>query len=124
MEDPSLILCSAIRNLSKTAEFVIRGNDDDLINNIEWKTIDHPSIKDIHNEFERIKNTKPIVAMRTERNKLLAQSDWVLMEDSKVSESKKVEWRKYRQQLRDFPLYALSLDGISEDIVWPLPPSQ
>ena len=39
--------------------------------------------------------------LRLVRNRLLSESDWTIMEDSPLSESKKTEWKTYRQTLRD-----------------------
>ena len=41
--------------------------------------------------------------VRARRNELLAESDWAVMPDSPLSESKKAEWVTYRQALRDLP---------------------
>ena len=38
---------------------------------------------------------------RDYRNMLLRQSDWTVMPDSPLSDSKKAEWKTYRQTLRD-----------------------
>ena len=38
---------------------------------------------------------------RDYRNGLLRQSDWTVMPDSPLSDSKKAEWKTYRQTLRD-----------------------
>jgi hypothetical protein len=35
------------------------------------------------------------------RNNLLAESDWTQTVDSPLSDSKKAEWKTYRQSLRD-----------------------
>ena len=40
-------------------------------------------------------------AIRVERNRLLKLSDWTQMPDNQLSDSKKEEWRVYRQKLRD-----------------------
>ena len=37
------------------------------------------------------------------RNAKLAQSDWTQVPDSPLSDSKKAEWKTYRQTLRDLP---------------------
>ena len=37
------------------------------------------------------------------RNAKLAQSDWTQANDSPLSDSKKAEWKTYRQTLRDLP---------------------
>ena len=39
--------------------------------------------------------------LRNYRNKLLADSDWTVMPDSPLSDSKQTEWKTYRQALRD-----------------------
>jgi len=40
-------------------------------------------------------------ALRDYRNMLLSASDWTVMPDSPLSDSKKDEWKTYRQKLRD-----------------------
>ena len=39
--------------------------------------------------------------LRQHRNKLLTESDWTVGSDSPLSDSKKAEWKTYRQSLRD-----------------------
>ena len=39
--------------------------------------------------------------LRLVRNRLLSESDWTVMPDSPLSDSKKAEWKTYRQALRD-----------------------
>ena len=63
--------------------------------------------------------------LRTERNRLLQQSDWTQLQDAHLSAEKKSAWADYRQALRDLP------DEVSitspEDLVsidWPLDPTQ
>ena len=61
------------------------------------------------------------------RNNLLAQSDWTQAADSPLSDSKKVEWKTYRQKLRDLTKTAdPKLDGPFLDmssVTWPTEPS-
>jgi len=40
---------------------------------------------------------------RSERDKLLAETDWTQISDSPLSSDKKTEWANYRQALRDLP---------------------
>lgn len=42
-----------------------------------------------------------IESFRKERNLLLQESDWTQLVDSPLSEEKKLEWKEYRQKLRD-----------------------
>jgi len=39
--------------------------------------------------------------LRFERNRLLTESDWTQTPDNQLSDSKKAEWKTYRQALRD-----------------------
>ncbi len=45
--------------------------------------------------------SKELEIFRDYRNMLLLQSDWTVMPDSPLSDSKKTEWKTYRQTLRD-----------------------
>lgn len=63
--------------------------------------------------------------LRLQRNAHLTACDWVMFEDSPVSDAKKLEWRTYRQALRDItkqtPL--LDEDGNLTGITWPTAPT-
>ena len=57
-------------------------------------------------EYSAIKEnfgTDYIGALRHLRDILLRESDWTQFTDSPLSESKKNEWKTYRQNLRDLP---------------------
>ena len=55
------------------------------------------------------------------RKEALQETDWTQMPDSPLTDSKKAEWRIYRQALRDLPTHSNwpELDGTE----WPTPPS-
>ena len=57
---------------------------------------------------------------KTRRNQLLLVSDWSILPDNGLSESKRQEWLEYRQALRDLT----EQSGFPENIVWPTPPSK
>jgi len=68
--------------------------------------------------------------VRQERNKRIAETDYIYMPDVNVSEDYKTVMNTYRQQLRDIPtiteqwlvgkdLYSVSVWGVP----WPVPPS-
>tara|TARA_B100001027_G_C16260965_1_gene329415 strand:- start:1609 stop:2040 length:432 start_codon:yes stop_codon:yes gene_type:complete len=42
-------------------------------------------------------------SVRNVRNGLLAESDWTVLADSPLSDTKIAEWKTYRQALRDLP---------------------
>ena len=57
-------------------------------------------------EFSAIKEyfgTDYIGALRHYRDTLLRESDWTQFTDSPLTDSKKTEWKTYRQSLRDLP---------------------
>jgi hypothetical protein len=57
--------------------------------------------------------------MKAERNRLLAESDWVVAKAAEVQNPAPPEWVAYRQQLRDVTAQA----GFPFNIVWPKKPS-
>ena len=56
--------------------------------------------------------------IRNFRNKDLASSDWTILDDSPLANSKKLEWQNYRQKLRDVP----KDNDDPDDINWPTKP--
>jgi len=56
---------------------------------------------------------------RTERNVLLALSDWTQYNDSPLTDEVKTSWATYRQSLRDFPS---TIADPGADLTWPTPP--
>tara|TARA_R100001591_G_scaffold76761_1_gene84463 strand:+ start:254 stop:472 length:219 start_codon:yes stop_codon:yes gene_type:complete len=71
--------------------------------------------------------TIEMIRLREYRNSLLGESDWTVMPDSPLSDSKKTEWKTYRQALRDLPEKANpTLDGPHLDmssVTFPTKPS-
>ena len=63
--------------------------------------------------------TDYIGALRQMRNVLLRESDWTQFTDSPLSESKKNEWKIYRQTLRDL----LNTESDPENATFPTLPS-
>lgn len=60
--------------------------------------------------------------IRNRRNQLLSNTDWTQVPDCPLSETRKEEWRVYRQKLRD--VITTNADVTKpQDFVWPLPPS-
>ena len=73
-------------------------------------------------DFTEVKTwfgTDYIGALRHLRNILLRESDWTQFTDSPLTDSKKTEWKTYRQTLRDIP----TSSGWPHTHTWPTPPS-
>ena len=73
-------------------------------------------------EFSAIKEyfgTDYIGALRHYRVTLLRESDWTQFTDSPLTDSKKTEWKTYRQSLRDLP----ATESDPENATFPTKPS-
>jgi len=71
--------------------------------------------------FEAAKTEVALDLLRTERNKLLSECDWMANSDVTMTE----EWRVFRQALRDITTQTPSLDdnGQLTGVNWPTPPT-
>ena len=54
-------------------------------------------------EWLENKNNEAWRKIRKERNKLLKDSDYIMVSDAPITAEKKEEWETYRQSLRDIP---------------------
>ena len=63
--------------------------------------------------------TDYIGALRHMRDILLRESDWTQFTDSPLTDSKKNEWKTYRQNLRDLP----ATESDPENVTFPTTPS-
>ena len=73
-------------------------------------------------EYSAIKEyfgTDYIGALRHYRDTLLRESDWTQFTDSPLIDSKKTEWKTYRQSLRDLP----ATESDPENATFPTKPS-
>ena len=58
-------------------------------------------------------------SVRSERDRLIAETDWTQLADSQLSNSVKTSWVTYRQSLRDLP----TASGFPHTMTWPTKPS-
>ena len=63
---------------------------------------------------EQIRDDHLWTDIRAQRNKLIAESDWMANSDVTMSD----EWRTYRQALRD-----ITTQSDPSNITWPTPPA-
>ena len=73
-------------------------------------------------DFAEVKTwfgTDYIGALRHLRDILLRESDWTQFTDSPLTDSKKTEWKTYRQSLRDLP----STESAPDHATFPTKPS-
>jgi len=86
----------ALLSLAPAAEWVLTGDT------IRWDSddIDQPSNAAINAEIARLDAAEPWSALRAERDRLLAATDWWALPDSPTMSD---EQTAYRQALRDLP---------------------
>lgn len=56
--------------------------------------------------------------VRNKRNQLLSESDWTQLDDTPLTNDKKLAWATYRQELRDVPAQS----GFPWNVIWPTKP--
>lgn len=64
------------------------------------------------------KKSREAIDIRKIRDKLLTNSDWVVVKSFESGAAVDPDWIKYRQLLRDMPQQS----GFPEDVVWPQKP--
>ena len=121
---------SAILSLVPNAKFAITDNKYD---SIEWfDSRNKPSETDVINEVNRLIADEPMRLLRVERDKRLAESDWVVTKAIENETSISADWKTYRQALRDLPSSATPVLGTTiggnydpgiRDVTWPTKPS-
>lgn len=74
----------------------------------------------VESRQERVE--RALEALRTERNRRLAATDWTQLPDAPLSPEERAAWQAYRQALRDLPALVSEEDLLSGRIPWPEPP--
>jgi len=100
----------ALKNLAPSAGWVITNGV------IDWLSPDitQPTEAEIQAEIARLEAEQPWKELRQERNRLIAETDYLALSDSTLT----TEMAAYRQALRDLP--ANTTDPTNP--VWPVKP--
>ena len=77
-------------------------------------------------EKDAIAATRPslsemLVRLRSDRNTLLAASDWTQIPNSALTNEKSAEWKLYRQKLRNLPDDLDTVEKVNA-VTWPTKP--
>ena len=111
----------AILSLQPNAAFICKSND---YNKITWldNTVQKPTYEEVLAEITRLEKLEPMKILRTERNELIAATDWRATIDYQGTDQ--AEWLTYRQALRDLPATAEPKleNGILTNVTWPEKP--
>jgi hypothetical protein len=113
------MILKAIQKINPNAEVVVKGDDIDTCE-IEWLEGTTPISKaDIEAQFTAVEFDTAMEDLRTKRNKLLQETDYLALSDQTLS----TEMNTYRQQLRDLPNGLTTVDDVN-NVVYPTKPSE
>ena len=115
------MIIKAILKINPKAEVSVSGDD---INTITWENGTPPIPKEqILAIIPQVELDIALDNLRTKRNKLLADSDYIVLEDSNFTPQKKSEWMTYRTALRNLTQGLDTIEKIN-NVAYPLKPSK
>ena len=118
MRNHRQFVVATLLEISSDAQFTV-GDD---YESLRWHNQDiaKPTKEEFELVLAELKATEPIRLLRQERNRRLAETDWTQNRD--VILANDVEWKTYRQALRDLPATAepqLDINGNLINVTWP-----
>ena len=90
--------------------------------------VDKPTEEECNAKLIELNKDEPHKLLRQERNRRLAECDWIVTKYAEYGYNIPKEWRAYRQALRDLPSisYKPELDDFGrlkmDSVAWPTPP--
>jgi Phage tail assembly chaperone protein len=76
------------------------------------------SISEMDDEAKAAKDEEAAKAVRADRDKRIAETDWIVIKNLELNQNVPGVWEVYRQELRDVPAQA----GFPHEITWPSKP--
>ena len=114
-------IIKAILKINPTAQVSVNADD---INQITWLNGTPPIPKEqILAIIPQVKLDIALDNLRAKRNKLLADSDYIVLADSNFTPAKKSEWMTYRTALRNLTQGLDTIEKIN-NVAYPLKPSK
>ena len=111
------IIIKAIQKINPIAQVSVSGDD---INTIVWENGTPPIPKEqILAIIPQVELDMALDNLRAKRNKLLADSDYIVLADSPVND--KANWLTYRQALRDLTEGLSTVEQVNS-VVFPTKP--
>ena len=117
----------ALEALKPNSEWAVTG---DQYSRLTWldESQTKPTEDEINAKTAELKAAEPFRLLREERNRRLAECDWVVTRASELESTVGDDWRRYRQSLRDLPTSASpKLNSIGQldltSVNWPTKPS-
>ena len=84
-------------------EWTLYNSDYDTLEWSEKNAIPKPTKEDLEAKLAVLNASEPMKRLRYERDKLLAECDWVVTKASETGVAETDAWKTYRQELRDLP---------------------
>ena len=90
--------------------------------NMVWhdEDIPKPTKESVAKVYEQLVAAQPLKELREERNRRLAEVDWVVIRAFSMNTPVTDEWKTYMQALRDLP----STTEDPANVVWPVRPDE
>jgi hypothetical protein len=111
-------LHESLMELYPNLSYAMSNNDYDTLIWLDT-SVPKPSKETLLQRSQEIINAKPLKDLRQERNKRLAEVDWIFSEDYSIDDDSYQQWLTYRKALRDLP----SATEDPENPVWPEQPA-
>ena len=122
-----ITLMQVIQELRPGAQCRISGDTyDDIMWDDEKQRI--PTEDEVNEKLKELQAGLVYKLLREERNRRLAECDWIVTKNAEYGYNISKEWRNYRQALRDLPsiTYKPELDNFGnlkmDSVAWPTPP--
>jgi hypothetical protein len=98
--------------------FYIDNNDYETLRWYETNTLPKPTLEELTEKWDEHLAAQPLKELREERNRRLAEVDWVAIRAFSMNTPVTDDWKTYMQALRDLP--STTEDPVNP--VWPTPP--
>ena len=108
-----------LSNFYKGQQCSIRGDEYENLKWNETNTLPKPTLEELTEKWNEHLAAQPLKKLRQERDRRLAEVDWIFSTDYHIPDQLRDEWTRYRQALRDLP----SLTEDPENPVWPEKPT-
>ena len=114
-------IIKSILAINPNAKVSVNAND---INQITWENGTPPIPKEqILAIIPQVELDIALDNLRAKRNKLLADSDYIVLADSNFTSAKKSEWMTYRTALRNLTKGLDTIEKVN-NVAYPLKPSK
>jgi hypothetical protein len=115
------MIIEAIKKINPNAVVTVRGDDINTCE-IEWHNGTTPiSVADIQAQFTAVEFDMAMEDLRAKRNRLLAESDYIVTMNLEAGTEIPANWSTYRQNLRDLTEGLTTVEQLNT-VVFPAKP--